>query len=655
MNASSWKKAADLVAQGTQANQQVQAAAMAESNQLESLPLSALSADDSGPPQVTYGTEQPLATSTPRATSTSIPEMQTTDKYCQIIPGMSNRLYPTLVADGLLSTHIADNHSTLQNQITSEIDKYLQEVAERCERDDNYFDRWHVATNTPSQQQEANLIEQDEEDDEVRVPESNGHDTSENGTNHTEHVIQYQDELETIPEGEDEDPQMVEKQDIDNLDAVVCTSGEFKEEPFNTAINDTSEDPTIVMGKPVTTAFISDDVCIPTEKVQCLQVTSQLQQFLNHFPLESKEKAFEQIYQILRMLDTYLIDNPQQHRYCMSPDSEYILLIMYATKLEIDLCNFLAVWAVLSILLDTQSNELQYVKNLQQVVDDYYEKHPTEVMSRLEHQITDIINAMYDSATNDNFDSVSDNTDRISGAVDNDYDENDNDRMPYDNDNDRMPYEYDNDNDTATTEMKYDRNMTNDELKDVGTKDTVPYKRDDNMMTKVKWSIETSDIGNDFMREYDNMQSMEDRQINDFYETRRHIQSAMMGDTPVKTGQNRQCIDNVSDYDREHHRIFKSVRHRLDLGPNMLPGAQQHTTVESAAALKIQDKTEGKYNENMQNINGNEMYKRAENMIPQLDGTFNVSDDSDSDLHSYLDLAGTNIIPYRMRGQKQTL
>ena len=112
--------------------------------------------------------------------------------------------------------------------------------------------------------------------------------------------------------------------------------------------------------------------------------------------------------------------------------------------------------------------------------------------------------------------------------------------MPYDNDNDQMPYEYDNDNDTATMEMKYDRNMTNDELKDVGTKDTVPYKRDDNMMTKVKWSIVTSDIGNDFMREYDNIyKSMEDRQINDFYEARRHIQSAMMGDTPVKTGQNR--------------------------------------------------------------------------------------------------------------------
>ena len=290
------------------------------------------------------------------------------------------------------------------------------------------------------------------------------------------------------------------------------------------AINDTSEDPTIVMGKPVTTAFISDDIHIPTEKVGCLQVTSQLQELLNHFPPESKEKTFEQIYQILQVLDAYLIDNPQQHLYCMSPDSKYISLIMYATKLEIDLCNFLAIWAVLSILLDTQSNESQYVKNLQEVVDDYY-KHPTEVMSRLEHQITDIMNDIHDSITNDNFDSISDYTDRVSGAVDYDYDRNDNDEMPYDNDNDQMPYEYDNDNDTAITEVKYDRNMTNDELKDV---DVVPHKRDNNMMTKVKWPIETSDVDNDFMREYDNMRkSMEDRQIADFYKAGRHMQSAM--------------------------------------------------------------------------------------------------------------------------------
>ena len=51
-------------------------------------------------------------------------------------------------------------------------------------------------------------------------------------------------------------------------------------------------------------------------------------------------------------------------------------------------------------------------------------------MSRWEHQTTDIMNEMYDSVTNDNFDSISDYTDRVSGAVDNDTDRNDKDEMP---------------------------------------------------------------------------------------------------------------------------------------------------------------------------------------------------------------------------------
>ena len=40
-------------------------------------------------------------------------------------------------------------------------------------------------------------------------------------------------------------------------------------------------------------------------------------------------------------------------------------------------------------------------------------------------------------------------------------------------------------------------------------------------------------------------------------------------------------------------------------------------------------------------------------MVPQLDGTYNVSDDSDIDSHSYLDLASSNIIVQRTQGQKQ--
>ena len=59
-------------------------------------------------------------------------------------------------------------------------------------------------------------------------------------------------------------------------------------------------------------------------------------------------------------------------------------------------------------------------------------------------------------------------------------------------------------------------------------------------MTKVKWPIETSDIDDEFVREYDDMHKlMEYREITDYYEAWQHIQSTMKGDTPVKTGKNR--------------------------------------------------------------------------------------------------------------------
>ena len=257
----------------------------------------------------------------------------------------------------------------------------------------------------------------------------------------------------------------------------------------------------------------------------------------------------------------------------MSPDSEYVSLIMYAITIEIDLCNFPAIWAVLTILLDTQSNTLQYIKSLQQVVNNYYNKRPTDFMSRLEHQASDIMKAMYDSINNDNFDSLSGDTDRVSGVVDNDYDTNDYDKdeyvtpcdkdehvmpydkdehvmpydkdteevpydsdkenMPDDSDNDQMPTKYTNDYETVLDKAKYDENMKNDEPKDVGKKDVVLYKRDNGIPTKDKRPIETRDIDDDFMTEYDEMhKSIEYKQIYDYYEARRHIQSTMEGDTP---------------------------------------------------------------------------------------------------------------------------
>ena len=439
-----------------------------------------------------------------------------------------------------------------------------------------------MATNTISHQQKVDSVELEADE----IPELIDQDTGKKSETNAEHYIQYNDELEMIPEERDKDLPVTAQDDGDEVDTIPYTSGDSEAEQFNTAISDTSEDPMIVMGKPLTTTFVSANVRVPTEKVGCLQITNQLREFLNHFPPESREKAFEQIYEILQVLDAYLSDNPQKHIHCMSPDSEYVSLIMYAITIEIDLCNFPAIWAVLSILLDTQSNTLQYVKSLQQVMNNYYDKHPMEVMSRLEHQASDIMKAMYDSINNDNFDSISGDTDRVSGVVDNDYDANDydkdehvmpydkdehvmpydkdehvmpydkdtedvphdsgNENMPDDNDNDQMPTKYANDYETVLDKVKYDENMKNDETNDVGKKDVVLYKRNNSILTKDKRPIETGDIDNDFMREYDEMHKlMEYKQTYDYYEARRHIQSAMEGDTPIKTSQNRQCIDNV--------------------------------------------------------------------------------------------------------------
>ena len=498
--------------------------------------------------------------------------------------------------------------------------------------DVNYFDAQHVATNTINHQQIVDPADLENDD----IPELLDNDTGENTVENIEHYIRYKDELETIPEESDKDFLVTMQGDGDDGDTILYIQGDSKDEQFNTAIDDTSNNPMIIMGKPLTTAFVSVNVRIPTEKVGCLQVTNQLREFLIHFPPDSKEKAFEQIYEILQVLNTYLIDNPQQHIHCMPLDNEYVSLIIYAITIEIDLCNFLAIWAVLFILLDTQSNMLQHVKSFQQVVNNYYDKHPTDMMSELEQQASSIMKAMYDSINNEHSDSISGDIDRVSGAVDSDYDVNDYDKdenvmpynkdenvMPYDkekhetphdseneymsddNDDDQMPAKYDNDYETVIDEMKHDKNMKSYEQIDVGKKEMVTHNRAHRILTKGKRPIETIDIDDDFMREYYEMyKSMEHKQIHDYYEARRHIQSAMEGDTPTKTSKNRQCIDNVRDYDREYDRILNSVRHTLDLGPNTLPGAQQYTTVESAAALNIQEKFKGKYEDNLCNANG---------------------------------------------------
>ena len=219
---------------------------------------------------------------------------------------MTSRLYPTLVADSSLEPHVLDEQDTLQMQLSTEVDKCLQEVAAKREMDINYFDAQHMAMNTINHHQIADLTNLENDD----IPELLDNDTSKKTQENIEQHIRYNDELETIPEESDKDFPAMAQGDSDDGDTIPYIQGDSEDEQFNTAIDDTSDDPIIVMGKPITTTFVSVNVHVPTEQVGCLQVTNHLREFLSHFPPESKEKAFEQVYKILQVLNTYLIDNP---------------------------------------------------------------------------------------------------------------------------------------------------------------------------------------------------------------------------------------------------------------------------------------------------------------------------------------------------------
>ena len=362
-----------------------------------------------------------------------------------------------------------------------------------------------MATNTINHHQIVDSTNGENDD----IPELLDSDTGEMSDNNIEQYIQCKDELETIPEESDKDLPVTVQDDGDTIPYI---QGDSEDEQFNTDIDDTSDDPMIVMGKLLTTTFVSVNVHIPTEQVGCLKVTNHLREFLSHFPPESKEKAFKQIYKILQVLNTYLIDNPQQHIHCMSPDNEYMLLIMYANTIEIDLCNFLAIWAVLSILLYTQSKTLPHVKSFQQVVNNYYNKCPTDVMSELEQQASSIMKTMYDSINNEHSDSISGDLSRVSDAVDSDYDVNDYDKdeneMPYDKDENEMPYDKDENElpyDKDENEMPYDKD-----------ENEMPYDKDEYVMPNEKEKYETPyDSDNQYMTDDNDDDKMPIKNDND--------------------------------------------------------------------------------------------------------------------------------------------
>ena len=115
-----------------------------------------------------------------------------------------------------------DQQDTLQMQLTTEVDKYLQEVAEKREMDVNYFDGRHVAMNKINHQQTVDSVELGKDD----IPELIDNNTGEQSEKNIEQYIQYNEELETIPEESDEDLPVTVQGDGDEVDTIPYIPGD---------------------------------------------------------------------------------------------------------------------------------------------------------------------------------------------------------------------------------------------------------------------------------------------------------------------------------------------------------------------------------------------------------------------------------------------
>ena len=288
-------------------------------------------------------------------------------------------------------------------------------------------------------------------------------------------------------------------------------------------VEDTTEETTTVQSQLLCISPTSmDKISMPTKKVGCIVVTSHLKQYLKDYPSSSDKQAFLDIYNMLSLLDKYLYENPKHHTHCMSSDNEYVILLRYTIHLNIDLTMFPTLWAVLSILLETQDVTCEHVKCLQEENGTYYTDKSKDYMLKLERQLVELQNHMYDSVTH--------NFDRVSGLHDN-----------------------------GSTPLQRQEG-------DQSVKVTTPENAIDDDAIDIRtlypsWSSDINDMNNIY--QMTNYQSMKD------------IREQIGKDTPLKTDINKPYIDNIDAYDRGRHLITASLSNRLDLGENSLLGAQQ--------------------------------------------------------------------------------
>ena len=233
-----------------------------------------------------------------------------------------------------------------------------------------------------------------------------------------------------------------------------------------------------------------------------------LQDYLQAYPPPIHADAYLQIQGMAQWLDVYLIKYPAQYMNCMTFDSEFIAFINHAIQLALDLTIYPNIWAVLSILLETQDVIASYKQTMHDYYNQCYDTRTQEYMVLLE------------KAAEQSKKKYNNTLDGVSAYVQQSVC-----------------------NSPMQLSDKHDANAENH------TQLLYNAHFNDILTEYPAWSTDTNDIENTNQAQY-----RSDRQ---------DILTAWQKETPVKMPDNRQVLDNLEAYVQDKFSITKSLNDRL--------------------------------------------------------------------------------------------
>ena len=122
-----------------------------------------------------------------------------------------------------------------------------------------------------------------------------------------------------------------------------------------------------------------------------------LQDYLRAYPPPYYTDTYLQIQQMAQQLDMYLSKYPAQYINCMTTDSEFVAFINHAIQLELDLTIYPNIWAVLSILMETQDVNASYMQTMHDYYNQCYDTRTQEYMVLLEKAAEQSKNITYNN------------------------------------------------------------------------------------------------------------------------------------------------------------------------------------------------------------------------------------------------------------------